>query len=267
MQQSPVVPTIASVSSSIGSMAARHMDLAFRAVISGPNVVTTDRFIRYITGEPHPMANLAIARVGLDAAGARAVTAPLLEGNLPSVLLFPEGIGDGVNEAIDAMGYHEAGSIPAMAVDIESLAATSLPSSYDFQRVDRSAHEAWAEAFAVGYALPPRAARLFSPGAVDADLAPDASIQFFAVMRSGRIVATSVLALGAGLAGIYCVATLPDERKKGLGAHATAGALRVAQELGYRVGVLQSSAEGHNVYLRLGFKDVGGIPMFMRMPG
>jgi GNAT superfamily N-acetyltransferase len=266
MNATPTIQSVSSVHQAIGSMAATHMDLAFRAVVSGPGTEATDRFIRYITGEPHPMANLAIVRAGLDATGTRAAAAPLLEGNLPSVLLFPERAGDGVAETIAAMGYNDAGSMPAMAVDIGSLSATSLPDGYDFQRVDRNAHEAWAEAFAAGYALPPKAARLFSPGAVDADIAHGAPVQFFAVMRGGRIVATSVLVLEAGLAGIYCVATLPDERKKGLGAHATAEPLRVAQHLGYRVGVLQSSTEGHNVYLRLGFKDVGGIPMFMRMP-
>jgi ribosomal protein S18 acetylase RimI-like enzyme len=76
-----------------------------------------------------------------------------------------------------------------------------------------------------------------------------------------------MLYLADGLAGIYCVATLPEERSKGLGAHATAEALRVAQALGYHVGVLQSSSAGHGVYLRLGFGDYATVPMFIRMPG
>ncbi len=69
-----------------------------------------------------------------------------------------------------------------------------------------------------------------------------------------------------GLAGIYCVATLPEERAEGPAAHLTAEALRRAQRLGYRVGILQSSAPGHSVYLRLGFEDLATVPNFVRMP-
>ena len=81
------------------------------------------------------------------------------------------------------------------------------------------------------------------------------------------MVAVSMLYLAGGLAGIYCITTLAEERGKGLGAHVTAETLRVAQRLGYGVGVLQSSAAGHSVYEGLGFRDVGSVPMFIRIPG
>ena len=48
---------------------------------------------------------------------------------------------------------------------------------------------------------------------------------------------------------------------------ATAQALREARQLGYRVGVLQSSPDGHSVYRKLGFQDLGEVPMFVRLPG
>ena len=68
------------------------------------------------------------------------------------------------------------------------------------------------------------------------------------------------------MAGVYCVATVPEERSKGLGAYATAQPLRIAWQQGYRVGVLQSSLEGHALYRRLGFTDFGEVPLFIRMP-
>lgn len=76
-----------------------------------------------------------------------------------------------------------------------------------------------------------------------------------------------MLYLADGLAGIYCVATLPAEQGRGLAAHVTAEALRAAGRLGYGVGLLQSSAVRHSVYLGLGFRDVGSVLMFIRMPG
>ena len=106
---------------------------------------------------------------------------------------------------------------------------------------------------------------MLSPEVLEVNPARDAKTQFFGVRRDGRLVATSMLYLANGLAGIYCVATMPEERGKGLGAHVTAEALRAAHRIGYRVGVLQSSEEGHSVYLGLGFADLGSVPMFIRM--
>lgn len=157
--------------------------------------------------------------------------------------------------------------MPAMAVDIERMAATALPPEYQFARIGVGENaRGWTDALAVGYGLSPAVARLFSPESLGADMASDASTQFFAILKNGRPVATSLLYLTDGLAGIYCVATLPEERAKGLGAAATAEALRRAHQLGYRVGVLQSSPAGHSVYIGLGFEDVAGVPMFVRMP-
>jgi GNAT superfamily N-acetyltransferase len=153
-----------------------------------------------------------------------------------------------------------------MAVDLDRLAATALPPGYDLTRIgDGDDGRAWTDAFAAGYDLPRGLARLFSPESLGADMAPDVQIQFFAIHHNGRLVATSLMYLADGLAGVYCVATLADERGKGLGAHVTAEPLRIAQRLGYRVGILQSSTAGHPIYLRLGFADFGGVPMFMRM--
>ena len=77
------------------------------------------------------------------------------------------------------------------------------------------------------------------------------------------MVCTSFVFLADGVAGIYCVATVPEERGKGLGAYATAEPLRLVRELEYRVGVLQSSPAGHSLYRKLGFADVGEVPLYM----
>ncbi len=97
-------------------------------------------------------------------------------------------------------------------------------------------------------------------------MTPDASVQFFVIFKDAKPISTSLLYLHGGLAGIYCVATVPAERGRGLGAHVTAEPLRIAYDLGYRVGVLQSSVAGYPVYKRLGFAGFGGVPLYIHVP-
>lgn len=261
-----IVESIAAVGAdAIGLRAARQFETAFRSTVS--DAVQTGAYFRLVTGEPHPMGNLAIVSRRDDPEAALEAALPLLATGRPAAAMFPGGAAPTVVQALQARGFGVEASVPVMAVDIDRLAATALPPGYAFRRVGPGTDgSAWTQALAEGYGLPLRLAQLFDPAAVDGSLRADAAIQHYAVLRDGRTVATSMLYLEDGLAGIYNVATLPDERKRGLGAHATAEALRVARRLGYGVGVLQSSTAGYGVYLALGFADYGHMPMLIHLP-
>ena len=269
MDKSGVRASIAEAGEEIGGIACRHLETVFRDLLAGPDVVREGAFLRLVTGEAHPFGNLAIVSApgGLEAT--RAAIEPLAGLAAPSAVLFPAAEVDDETAAFLAdRGFGSHGSMPAMAVDIDRLAPTSLPAGYRFERVTTEDEgEEWAARFAIGYELPVPVARLFSPALIEVDPASDAPVQFFVVRKGDAIVGTSVLYLADGVAGVYCVATVPEERGKGLGAHATAEPLRLAHGLGYRVGVLQSSEMGHGVYRRLGFEDVGGVPIYVRVPG
>jgi len=267
MISDPIVRSIGPDTAALGARAARHLDIPFRECMRGPGAVHRDRYMSFVTGEMHPMGNVAIIVDPDDPAITRSAIEPLLANDYPAAAIFPCGAGAGVARLARESGFTVEEQMPAMAVEIASMAPTSLPEGYDWARIGQGAEgRDWVEALAIGYGLPEPLAGLFGPEAVGADMAPDAPAQFFAVRKSGRIVATSMLYLADGLAGIYCVATLPEERNKGLGAHATAEALRIARDIGYHVGVLQSSSAGHGVYLRLGFGDYATVPMFIRLP-
>ena len=79
---------------------------------------------------------------------------------------------------------------------------------------------------------------------------------------NNKPVSTSTIFYGGGVAGIYCVSTLPEARGRGIGAAITLRPLRVAREMGYRVGVLQSSEMGFNIYKNLGFRHLCQIENF-----
>jgi GNAT superfamily N-acetyltransferase len=267
MDHATVTGAVGAGRDAIGARAARHLALAFREFTVGHGAELGTGYLRWVTRELHPMGNLAIVAGPDDPAGALAAAEPLVTRNVPAAVLFPDGVSAAVARSVVAMGFEDHGTMPAMAVDIDRMAATALPAGYAWARVGvGGGGSAWAEALGVGYGLPPGLARRFSPETLGADMAADAPTQYFSIVRDGRTVATSLLYLADGLAGVYCVATVPEERVKGLGAHATAEALRTARRQGYGVGVLQSSPAGHSVYLGLGFEDVAEVPMFVRLP-
>lgn len=267
MSMATVVRAVADDASRIGARAAQHFERVFRTLVTPQGAEANDTWFRWITGEAHPLGNMAIQSTPASAEDVRAAVTPMLAASLPCALLFPAGASTVARDAAIAAGFADGGCMPAMAVDIDRLAPTRLPDGYELLRVGAQPHgHAWASALATGYGLPLGLTRRLSPVAVASDGADDAQTQFFAVLRDGNVVGTSMLFLDDGVAGIYSVAVRADERGKGLGAHATAEPLRVARRLGYRVGVLQSSQAGHSVYLGLGFADVAEVPMFVRLP-
>ena len=268
MSTRPLVPSIASVSCTLGPAAALHLDLLWRNLMKSQGSIESEPFFRLITGEAHPLGNLVILREPADARSVEAAVAPLLDVSQPTAVLFVAGVSDAIAGQLTAQGFSRPEPMPAMAVDIAALVATKPPEGCEHLRVSAAEDgTAWADVVCAGFELPRGLARMLSPEVLGASTEPDVPVQFFGIRRGGRLVATSMLYLDDGLAGIYCVATLPAERGCGLGAHVTAEALRAAGRLGYGVGLLQSSATGHSVYQGLGFRDVGSVAMFIRQPG
>jgi GNAT superfamily N-acetyltransferase len=260
-------PALSALGPAVGLAIGMHWDGICRDLARGEHVVVEPAFFRLMTGEPHPFANVAFVSASADLASARAAVEPLVTGQVPSAVAFPAmEVPADINAYLVEHGF-TPGSVPAMAVDIAGMKATTLPAGYDFVRVgDGPEGEEWLRQMAIGFALPLTAARYFSPVAPEVDTSPESPVQFYSIRRNGATVATSVCYLSDGVAGIYCVSTIPEERGKGLGAHATAEPLRLAAKLGYGVGILQSSEAGYPVYKRLGFADFGGVPFYVRVP-
>ncbi len=86
--------------------------------------------------------------------------------------------------------------------------------------------------------------------------APSDPYRLYLARLDGRLVATSAVFLGAGVAGVYCVGTVPRARRQGIASAVTLAGLLEARAEGYRVGVLGASSMGYGVYHRLGFEQV-----------
>lgn len=260
------IPSIAAAGPPLGRLIEKHMDYAFRAMMHGPETERTDRFVRLITGEPHPFGNFAFVSDPDDVQNTALAIEPFCAATVPTAALYPGAPAPEVEEYLRQNGFTLHERMPAMAVDIDKLTSAPIPKGYQLRRVeDTEEVREWAQAFALGFELPSRVAEVFSPvGGIGTD--DDAPLRCFAITRGRRIVSTSMLYLYHGIAGVYCVSTIPEERGKGLAAHATAEPLRRMISIGYRVGVLQSTTAGYKVYRRLGFTDFGAVPLYVRGP-
>lgn len=248
-------------------VAADHMEVAFRRIYAENRCPHITRLpsggLVVQTGEFDPFGNFAI---GLSPAEWVGAAEQLASHAVPSIIMRPGERHAAMESAIEPFGFVHAEAIPGMTADLSQTPAVELPDGYSIERFNSSGDgEAWANTFCTAYPVSPIAGRSFSPVDVPIDDAPDADLQYFQAVHDGQPVAVSALLL-AGEAGIYCVATHPDHRRRGLGAAMTAHPMQIARDLGYRTAVLQASEAGYQTYRRLGFADESEVQLYIRMP-
>ena len=153
---------------------------------------------------------------------------------------------------------------PAMAVDLQKLNQdVRTPAGLKIERVSNAAtlkeKHVWISRFAEGKSLATLLIHMFSVYGFD----PESDWQHYIGVLNGRPVSCASVFCATGVAGIYAVLTLPEARRQGIGSLLTLQALLGARERGYRVGVLQSSEMGYNVYRRLGFETCFKIKTYV----
>lgn len=147
--------------------------------------------------------------------------------------------------------------LPGMAADLDSLPENlQLPQDFVIERVqDDEKLRKSCQVLCAGFKMPDFVGDAFFDFSRSLGFDPHSPYRIYLGTLKDEVVATSTLFLGAGVAGIYSVATLQGARRKGIGAAMTAAPLIEAHSLGYRVGILHSSKLGFNVYRKLGFRE------------
>lgn len=153
---------------------------------------------------------------------------------------------------LSPLGFRYDDQTPGMAIDLAAL--PPLDARGLAIQIVEEPHElaAWATTFSRGYGIPETMAPSFL--SLMESMGIGLPFRHYLGLRGGHPVATATLFCGAGVAGIYNVATLPEARGQGIGAALTLAPLYAAREMGYRAGILQSSDMGYSVYERLGFQ-------------
>ena len=167
---------------------------------------------------------------------------------------------------LEGHGFVSEGQMPGMAVDLANLNENlPMPGSLTVQRVtDDGTLKRWSQVCTAGFEMPDFVADAFYDFMRYVD--PDTTLAYLG-WWNGQPVATSLLMLAAGVAGIYNVATIPEARRQGIGAVMTASSLREARDREYKVGILQASEMGVDVYRSLGFQEYCKIGQYVWSPG
>ena len=164
--------------------------------------------------------------------------------------------------ALSKHGFGFSDDTPGMAVDLHEL-NDSIQATDGFEirtGADEESLRTWTNIFIKGYGLPGAwASNTFD---LWQKFGFDFPMRNYLGYLNGEPVSTSCVFFGGGAAGIYNVATLPEARGKGLGAAITLQPLLDARQAGYRIGTLQSSDMGFNVYKKLGFRHLCQIENF-----
>ncbi len=153
---------------------------------------------------------------------------------------------------LDEHGLHCTRSIPCMALDLAELNTSAQPIEHlEMTLVDDlpTLYE-W---------MSPVAYDLFFCLAYEMGLPTTTPVLHFLARYQGEPVATASIYLGAGVAGLYDVVTMPEVRERGIGSALCTMALQTVRDMGYRYGVLQSSKMGYRIYQRLGFEEIGRL--------
>ena len=225
--------------------------------------------LRSITDIPFPLFN-SIVRTKLEEAEidptitrlteeAKARGVPLLWWTGPQT--SPVDLGN----YLVKHGFVKEEDMPGMAIELDNLRDDlPVPAGFRFERLEDDASiMQWNQVTGQGFGMP--------------DFVIEAFYEFLNCVDRGKMkfylgwldrtpVATSTLFMAAGVAGIFNVATIPEARRKGIGAIMTAFPLREARKLGYYLGTLFATKMGVGVYRSLGFQEYCKIGQYVWMP-
>jgi GNAT superfamily N-acetyltransferase len=170
-----------------------------------------------------------------------------------------------LGETLENNGFTSQSPMTGMAVDLDYLRDDlTLAMNLDVVQVSTlQTRRQWSGVCAASFSMPDFAAIAFEQVIKHAN--PE-HILAFVGRQNDQPVATSLLILSAGVAGIYYVSTLPEARGQGIGATLTVAALQEARKRGYKISILHATKMSMNIYRSLGFLEYCKIVPYQWSP-
>jgi len=182
-------------------------------------------------------------------------------------LVGPTSRPDDLEERLLAAGMRQISDNPGMALDMDDRPAAPrrrggvpLPSGLTIDPVvDAAGLDRWRSVQQRGLGLDDEGTEAWFVAHRRPGFDPALPLRNWVASLDGEAVAAAALFVGAGVAGIYNVCTVPEARGRGIGRAVTAAALDEGAARGCRLAVLGSSEMGYPVYRRLGFREVSRL--------
>lgn len=168
---------------------------------------------------------------------------------------------------LQACGLLHLDDSPGMAADLDALQDHPTNPAVTVKRaVSLADLERWGGPFAANFEVPRKAVPQLCESVAKLGFDEGGALHNYLGMLDGDVVGTCTLYLGAGVAGIYNVSTLPQARRQGVATALTRAALRMARDRGYRIGILHASEMGYGAYRRIGFRDFCTVSHYLYLP-
>lgn len=170
-----------------------------------------------------------------------------------------------LDRRLQRQGVLHAQDWAGMAIDLDQLnAGAARVKGLRVTRVfDAPGLRRWMEAFSRSFRHEPEVAQLLLDIWSDPLCSGELPFRFYVGELNGAPVSCSLLFPAEGVAGLYCVGTIPAARRRGYGAALTVAPLLDARREGFRTGVLQATEMGLGVYRRLGFREICRFGLYL----
>jgi len=166
----------------------------------------------------------------------------------------PDDKPDNLSSKLEEAGLKRS-ETPGMVVKLEDLVEPSMPDDFRWKKVESQDElSKWGYLMSKAYGMPEFGWDFLAGSIVDLGVVDD--FPCYTGYYKDKPVATSAILYSEGVAGLYCVSTLPEMRGKRIGSIISYVPFLDAIERGYKIGILHSSPMGYNVYRRLGFEEI-----------
>jgi len=182
--------------------------------------------------------------------------------------LLPGSEPADIGRRLEVYGLKHSGDDPALSVDLRTL-PDQVPAQDNLrilEVLDLPGLEQWVSTWAESYGANDTTHQRRLTIRAGLGLGPRSRYRSYLAYLDDKPVATSELFLGAGVAAVVWVGTVPSARRQGIGAAVTLAPLLEARRLGYRIGALTASELGYPVYLRMGFQEMCRFPVYIWDP-
>lgn len=156
--------------------------------------------------------------------------------------------------------------MPGMAASMADLPPIERLDGVTVELVrDAGAFREWLDTMVAGFGMPPQIGDAYMAFA-SLGFGDDLPTRGLLARVEGRPVATALGVLAGEGIVIVNVATVPEERGRGIGRAVTLAAMHAGAAAGAAIAVLQSTEMGHGIYRRLGFEEYGRYRVLARLP-